>query len=148
MFKVLSSIASLFFGRRLLSIPYEVIVDYAIGRIRGMAKSAAIGFAGMVLLLTGALVAYFNVLAIYDLKGVFMMTAVASGGLGICVLGIILIAVASYKKSHPEHLQRPSDVLTTEVHSPLEEAFANLINDFVENRKDKHAAKEAATGAV
>lgn len=149
MFKFFSSIASLLFGKRLLSIPYEVIVDYAIARIRSMAKSAALGFAGIVLILTGALVAYFNVLATYDLKGVFMMSAVAGGGIGICVLGVLLIAIASYKKSHPEHITRPSDVLTTEMHSPLEQAFANLINEFVENRREKHAAKEAAaTGAV
>jgi hypothetical protein len=148
MFKIFSYLASLLFGKRLLSIPYEVIVDYAIARVQSMAKSAAIGFAGLVLILTGILVAFFNVLAVYDLKGVWMMTAVAGGGLGICVVGILLIAIASYKKTHPERLVRPSDVLTTEMHSPLEQAFANLINEFVDNRKEKHAEKAATTGAV
>lgn len=148
MLKILSYIVSLLFGKRMLSVPYEVIVDYAIARIRSMAKSAALGFAGLILLLTGALVAFFNVLHNYDLSGVMRMTAVAGGGLGICTLGIILIMIASYKKSHPEHLLRPSDVLSSELHSPLESAFANLINEFVDNRKEKHAATKAATEAV
>ncbi|MES2801682.1 MAG: hypothetical protein V4654_04270 [Bdellovibrionota bacterium] len=146
MFKILSFIGSFLFGKRLLSIPYEVIVDYAIARVRGMAHSVAFGFVGIVLILTGFLVSFFNILSVYDDKGYFLMSAVAGGGLGICALGIIFIIAASIKKS--ENLVRPSEVLTHEVHSPLEEAVASLIAEFVNNRKEKHAEKHAATGAV
>ncbi|AZZ37505.1 hypothetical protein CIK05_12110 [Bdellovibrio sp. qaytius] len=146
MLKILSFIGTFLFGKRLLSIPYEVIVDYAIARVRGMAQSVALGFAGIVLILTGFLVSFFNVLSVYDDKGYFMLSAVAGGGLGICVLGAILIMVASYKKHHP--VITTADVLTQSVHSPIEEAVASLITEFINNRKEKHAAKEAATGAV
>ena len=146
MFKILSFIGSFLFGKRLLSIPYEVMVDYAIARIRGMARSVALGFAGIVFILTGFLVSFFNILSIYDEKGYLMMSAVAGGGLGICVLGAIMIAVASYKKNHP--IQHHPEFLTQPVHGPIEEAVASLITEFVNNRREKHAHKEAATGAV
>lgn len=146
MFKILSFIGTFLFGRRLLSIPYEVMVDYAIARIRGMAQSVALGFAGIVLILTGFLVSFFSVLAVYDDKGYFMLSAVAGGGLGICALGGILIFAASYKKHHP--IDKPSEFLTQPVHGPIEEAVASLITEFVNNRREKHAHKEAATGAV
>ena len=147
MFKILSFIGSFLFGKRLLSIPYEMIVDYAIARVRGMAQSVALGFAGIVLILTGFLVSFFNVLAVYDDKGYFMMSAVAGGGLGICVLGAAFVAAASYKKHHP--IEKPTELMAHQpVHGPIEEAVASLITEFIHNRKEKHAQKEAATGAV
>jgi len=124
-----------------------MIVDYAIARVRGMARSVALGFAGIVLILTGFLVSFFNVLSVYDDKGYFMMSAVAGGGLGICVLGAILLMVASYKKHHPVAVTS-SEMLTQPVHGPIEQAVASIITDFINNRKEKHAHKEAATGAV
>lgn len=132
-----------------MSVPYEVIVDYAITRVKSMAKSAALGFAGMVLLLTGALVAFFNVLAVYDEKGVVMMSAVASGGIAICVLGILLLFMATNKKTQAENITRPSDLLGPQNNSPLEEAIAHLINEFVANKKEQQAEKQTATtGAI
>jgi hypothetical protein len=141
MFKILSYLASLLFGKRLMSVPYEAIVDYAIAQIRSMAKSAALGFAGMVLLLTGALVAFFNILATYDMKGYVMMSAVAGGGVTICAIGAVLVLFATYKKTHVENIVRPSDMMAAQSHSPLDEAFAGLINEFVQNRKEKHQAE-------
>lgn len=146
MWKILSFIGSFLFGKRLLAIPYEAMVDYAIARVRGMAQSIALGFAGIVLILTGFLVAFFNTLSVYDDKGYFMLSAVAGGGLGICVLGAILIAIAKYKKSHT-HVEA-HEVLTQPIHGPIEAAVADMITEFINNRKDKHAHKQAATGAL
>lgn len=148
MLKILTYIVSLLFGKRLISVSYEVIVDYAIARVRSMAKSAAMGFAGIVLLITGALVAFFNVLSTYDEKSVLLFSAVAGGGLSISGLGFLLILIASYRKSHTDHIAHPSEVFGAQAHSPLEEAMANLINDFVANRREKHAEKQAASGAL
>jgi hypothetical protein len=141
MWKVLSFIASFLFGKKFISIPYEVIVDYAIARVRLLAQSAALGFAGIVLILTGFLVSFFNLLSNFDQKGYFAMSAVASGGLSILLIGVIVLLFASFKKS--VSLVRPSDVLTQQVHSPLEEALATLITDFARSRKEKADAEQA-----
>lgn len=141
MWKVLSFFASFLFGKKLISIPYEVIVDYAIARVRLLAQSAALGFVGIVLILTGFLVSFFNLLSIFDQKGFFSMSAVASGGFSIGLVGIIVLLFASFKKSVA--LVRPSDVLTQQVHSPLEEALATLITDFAKSRKEKSEAEQS-----
>lgn len=140
--KIFSVIGSFLFGKRLISIPYEVIVDYAIARVRHLFQSAAMGFAGIVLMLTGFLVTFFNLLSYYDLKGFFAMTAVASGGLSMLLIGIIFLGIARSKKS--VSLVRPSDVLTQQIHSPLEEALALLITDFVKGRHEKSEARDTA----
>lgn len=144
MFKILRFIGSFLFGKRMLQIPYEVIVDYALARVKVMAQSAALSLVGIVLLLTGFLVSFFNTLSTYDLKGYFVLSAVAAGGLGICALGIVFLVVANYRK---DHSLKPSEVIHG-VHSPIEDALAALITDFVNNRKEKHEHKEAVTGAV
>lgn len=135
MLKILSYLVSFLFGKRLISIPYEVIVDYAIARVRLLVQSAAVGFSGIVLILTGFLVSFFNLLSYFDQQGRFAMTAVASGGLSMCLVGAIFLVFASFKKS--VSLVRPSDVLTQQVHSPIEDAIAVLITDFVNSRKEK-----------
>lgn len=150
MFKILRFIGSFLFGKRMLQIPYEVIVDYALARVKVMAQSAALSLVGIVLLLTGFLVSFFNTLSTYDQKGYFVLSAVAGGGLGICALGIAFLVTANLKK---EHAVKPSEVLHG-VHSPIEDALAILITDFVNSRKEKHehhahhSHKDAVTGAV
>lgn len=145
MFKVFSFIVSMLFSKRMLSIPYEVVVDYALARIKVMAQSAVLALVGIVLLLTGFLVAFFNFLSTYDTKGFFTLSAVATGGLGICVVGIACLVGANIKK---DHSVKPSEVLAHGAHSPIEDAIASFITEFVNNRKEKHASQKAATGAV
>lgn len=136
MIKILSFVSSFLFGKRLISIPYEVIVDYAIARMRILVQSIAIGFTGLSLVLVGFFVSFFNLLSHFDQTGFFSMTAVARGGLLLCGIGFIFILFASLKKR--VSLVQPSDVLTQQVHSPLEDAVALLVTDFVKNRQAKN----------
>lgn len=98
MIKILSLISSFLFGKRLISIPFEAMVDYAIVRMRILVQSVAIGFTGLSLVLVGFFVSFFNLLDQFDQTGYFSMTAVARGGLSLCGIGFIFLLVASFKK--------------------------------------------------
>ena len=136
MLKILSVIASFLFGKQMSSGPsYEDLVDYAFERLRSIVNSAAIGLSGIVLVITGFIFTTFNLLNQYDQHASVAMTAVAAGGLVLCVVGLGFILFASRKTKTP--LEKSEGLKTHHpAASPLEEALSLLVMDFVKARQE------------
>lgn len=141
MFKIFSYLASILIGQligqQIRSAPYKAIVDYALAQMQSMARSAAFEFSGIVLILTGFLITIFNLLATYDLKGYLTMSAVAGGGITIFAMGSVVVLIPTFKKNKIEIEISPSEKRDAPSHSLFAEAFADLISEFVQNRKEK-----------
>jgi hypothetical protein len=130
-------IIELLTGKESNSNIYEKIIDLSFNRVFELLNVLAYGVAGLILLLTGFLISYFNLLTQYDRVGTVNIGAVAIGGIVLCFLGLgILYNNSKSKKQNTNQLE---SALPThkEIHSsPIENALAALLLDFVKEREE------------
>lgn len=113
---------------------YEKILDLAFKRIYEVLNAIAYGLSGIILMITGFLVAYFNVLSQYDRVGSITMGAVASGGIVLIFIGFGIVYNNTKKDFTSPAIRTPQANLTPHT-SPIELAVAALVQEFIKERE-------------
>ncbi|MGZ3789807.1 MAG: hypothetical protein ACXVLQ_14855 [Bacteriovorax sp.] len=114
----------------------EFIRENALKIVVGLTLITAMG----TMLTAGIVIIVTNLAAQYDLGLTPRFTATVGGGLGILVAGLLFIGLGLYFSVPHDQLRRRSRK-HKETASPIEDAIALLINDFV---KEREAKREAA----
>lgn len=112
---------------------YEKILDLAFKRIYEVLNSIAYGLSGIILMITGFLVAYFNILSQYDRVGTITVGAVAVGGIVLIFLGFGII-YNNTKKDFTAAIKTPP-VNHPPLPSPIELAIVALVQEFIKERE-------------
>jgi hypothetical protein len=116
---------------------YVQIIDQVFEKINNLLTISAYWLSGLVLLLVGVLVSYFNLLAQYDRVGTVVLGAVPTGGLVLSLIGSGIIYNASKTQSNKtnQKKQRPIAEQQANQSPPIEQAIALLIMDFIKERE-------------
>ena len=112
---------------------YEKTLDLAFKRVYEVLSAIAYGLSGMILMITGFLVAYFNILSQYDRVGTITVGAVAVGGIVLVFIGFGIV----YNKTKKDYTA-PQKILQTAQSphpSPIELAVAALVQEFIKERE-------------
>jgi hypothetical protein len=141
MFNLLSSlytiVIELLSGKESNLNIYERIIDLAFGRAFELLNVLAYGVSGLFFLLTGFLISYFNLLMQYDRIGTVNVGAVAIGGLVLCFIGFgILFNTSKSKIKTLKKEETPIYSHSERDISPIENALAALLLDFVKEREE------------
>jgi len=144
MFKLLSNFATyllnLFSGQKSDAPIYEKIVDFAFERLYEMINVIAYGFSGIILVISGFLATYFNLLNQFDRMGYIYLNAVSTGGIVLIFIGFGILYNASKQEvttsTSRKDMAPPSP-------SPVEIAVAALIQDFVKERERERELKSS-----
>lgn len=140
---------SLFQGNSAGPSTYEKIIDDIFERSGKILGRAALALFGVLIIVSGLLASYFNLLNQYDQTGSVAVGAVASGGLVLVLIGLGLVFAASRKSMTEKILghgqaENKSEASASPAVGPstLEQAMALLILDFVEERKQERELKK------
>lgn len=149
-FQVLGSFfLSLFQGSHAEPLTYEKLVDDIFARLAKVMSKATFGLSGVLLIMSGFLAAYFNLLNQYDQTGTILVGAVASGGFVLMFLGSVLIYISARKPMTERlgpALAQEQAARETSSSSTLEQALAALVLDYIEERKRDRATSENREG--
>jgi hypothetical protein len=129
---------------------YEKVMDHAFNRIYEVLNVIAYGLTGVILMITGFVVAYFNLLGQYDRIGVFAIDAVSIGGLVLSFIGFGIVYNSSRKQLRFSFFKETRPVeQPTNNSSPIEHALAAILMDFVKERElDREIAKESKINQI
>lgn len=123
---------------------YDKILDLAFDRVYEVLNTIAYGLTGIILMLTGFIFTYYNLLSQYDRIGTVDLGAVAIGGIVLIFIGFGIVYNNSRKFITDTVKTTESSLMQTP--SPIENAIAAFIQDIVKEReysreKEKEQAK-------
>jgi hypothetical protein len=130
-------VLNLFSGKNSGENIYETIIELTFSRIIELINILAYGVSGLIFLLSGFLISYFNLLSQYDRIGTISIGAVAIGGLVLCFIGFGILYNTATKKISTNIKHNTENKTHHETYgSPIENAIAALVLDFVKEREE------------
>ena len=113
---------------------YKKLLDIGIDKIYNLINNTLYGVLGLILLLIGAITAYFKILYDYDHLKDLNFSAVAIGGAILAIFGLAILFNFKRKKKLLLSNENSTKV-STKTPSALEDALAALIMDYIDERK-------------
>lgn len=116
---------------------YEKTIDHVFNRLSEIFALTAYGVSGIIIMITGFLSAYFNILYEYDKLGVAKLGAISIGGVALFILGLALIFNYSKRSVSYRNSKITQNRSESSNASPLEHAIVAIIQDFIVERQNE-----------